>query len=77
MKELYNSIRQRQAYGDSYGECAVLLEDGETIKDVIKTYVDVNRAFYERVYSNARLVKEYNSHKGNIVVMDVFRAYLD
>ena len=85
MKEIINYCRQTKRYGDSEGKCVVLLENNETIQDVIDKYVDVRREWYDQSYSNAKEIGSYTHNnfgeettiEGRLVIMDTFRMYLD
>ena len=86
MKVLESYCQQERPYGDYHGICAIKLDKGETIEDVKKKYVEVERDWYERTYSNPREVSEYKQHiyngdpivyKGRIVVMDVNEVFCD
>lgn len=86
MKELLNYCVQAGAYKDSFGKCLVELEGTETIHDVIAKYIDVKRGRWEQHYSNPKLIDKYEKsfytgevkvYKGNLVLMDTKREYLD
>lgn len=81
MKELVNFCRQQQRFGDSYGECVVLLEDNETIDDVKKQYIKEENYFGDTIYSNPREIEKYDDgktlHEGRLIILDTYRMYLD
>lgn len=85
MKEIINYCRQERRYSDRRGKCVIMLEDNETIQDVIDKYVDVRRAWHEESYSNAKEISSYTydnfgketTIEGRLVIMDTFRMYLD
>lgn len=89
MKVITDYCTQQRRYGDSYGECVVQLEEGETIDDVKAKYIDVKREWYEQKYSNAVEIDEYRTksfvagkyvnvtYVGRLVKMNTYRAYLD
>lgn len=86
MKVLENYCQQERPYGDYHGVCAVELDENETIEDVKKKYVDVERDWYETTYSNPREVSEYKQHmcngipevyRGRIVLMDTTEVFCD
>jgi len=86
MKELFNYCVQHRKYADSYGECLVELEDGETLKNVIDKYIEEPHDWYERVYSNAKELEKYDEklwngkivhHTGRLVLMKTEQAYSD
>lgn len=89
MKVIVDYCTQKRKYGDSYGECVVQLEEGETIDDVKAKYIDVKREWYEQKYSNAIEIEEYHTKRyidgkyvdvvyvGRLVKMNTHQAYLD
>lgn len=80
MKELFNYCYQLRAYADSVGYCLVELEEGETIKDVLKEYI-VSKEWYEQQYLNAKEITEYKDkgkiYSGRLVLMDTYQVFLD
>jgi hypothetical protein len=84
MKILFNYCTQSRRYADSYGECLVLLEEGDD-KEEIKREFHKERAWYEQSYSFDRECKEYVEkkysgdvvHTGNMLLFKTRRAYLD
>ena len=80
MKELFNYCYQPRAYADSSGYCLVELEEGETIKDVLKEYI-VPKDWFEQQYLNAKEITEYKhkekTYSGRLVLMNTSRVYLD
>ena len=80
MKELFNNCYQPRAYTDSSGYCLVELEEGETLKDVLKKYI-VPKEWYEQQYLNAEEITEYKhkgkTYSGRLVLMYTHRVFLD
>ena len=80
MKELFNYCYQPRAYADSSGYCLVELEEGETIKDVLKEYI-VPKEWYEQQYLSAEEITEYidkeKTYSGRLVLMSTYQVFLD
>jgi len=82
MQILFSYCYQTCAYGDSHGECVVLLENNETIKDVIKDFVNAELSNpFETRYSNAKPISTYTHYNrtftGNLVLLDTLELYCD
>lgn len=84
MKILFDYCTQPRRYSDSYGECLVLLEEGDD-KEEIKREFHKPRAWYEQNYSFDRECTEYTEkkyggdvvHKGKLLLFKTQRDYLD
>jgi len=86
MKQILCDIKQKRPYADFEGVCLIKLEDYETIEDVKKEYVDVERQWYETTYSDPQEISEYTevmwdksikNHTGRLVLMHASREYTD
>ena len=71
---LFNYCYQPRAYADSSGYCLVELEEGETIKDVLKKYI-VPKDWFEQQYLNAKEITEYKHKEKNILRETCFNEY--
>jgi len=91
MQVITDYCSQKRAYGDSSGECVILLENDETIEDVINKYIKPVRNWWEKKYSNARSIPSYITRKynrdlkgmaditftDNLIIMNTSQVYLD
>lgn len=84
MKILFEYCTQSRAYADSHGKCLVLVEDGDD-KEAIKADFEKPRNWYEQSYIFSRELNEYTFqkydgdvvYKGNLLLFDTTRPYLD
>jgi len=67
MKVLFDYCRQPRAYADSFGECLVLVEEGDDV-EVIKAEYRKPKEWYQEKYSFSKELTEYvqDTYKGKV-----------
>lgn len=85
MKVLFDYCSQDRAYGDSYGQALIMLEDGDNAEEIIKKYTKP-RNFLDQTYSRPQRITHFEkpngfgkmiSYEGDLILFQTHQPYLD